>query len=541
MDWSDYLTFSANVSRGVTEAHKVYIAGGALILLMAWPTLVKLSKEVATGLLVLLALVSTANYLRWGPELISERVDSYDVIHYYLNAKYFDELGYLDLYPACLLADADNGGPFFKKQGNRYMAQDENGHHYETVAQGIARGRAVRDSKFTPERWKQFEHDFLFLQREGTPMGNSLWNDMIQDHGFNGTPVWTLLARPFAAHVPVESIKMLGFLDVGLLLLAFGAVFWAYGPVPTLWSIVFFTVSYSLRWPTVSWVFLRYDYIAGLLIAMALLKKERYYLAGFFAGWSATLRLFPAFWMWGPLSKGLAGLVRKQVHRQLLVFALGWVVVVGILELGAIVRFGPSTVITHMENMSDHNRAEQLSSRRIGLALALPFRGPWEVRHPPDPGREPCRFTPCRNIETWRKAEIGEQKPVRYGLALLVMIAMGWGLRNSRDDEAFGFGFIPIFLLTTMSYYYYIARVTLALVHASDLSKLRNQVGLVMLLGIELFSNWSESSWEGHRVFHIGYLSWALAVYAFVMMGMMLWEARLADPSRRSGARTTEA
>ncbi len=523
MDWNAYLTFSADVSRSVTEGHKVWIALAALVLLMAWPVLYKNAKQVAVGALILLSLVSTANYFRWGPKVATERIDSYDVIHYYLNAKYFDELGYLDLYPAIMLADLENDGPFFDG-GPQYMAQDENGHSYKPVRHAIARGRVVRSNNFTPERWKQFEHDFLHLQRVRYPMGDKLWRQMIQDHGFNGTPVWTLLARPFAELVPVEYIKALGYLDVVLLAIGFAAIAWAYGPVTMLWALVMFMLSYSLRWPTVSWVFLRYDWIAALLIAMACLKKQKHWLAGMFAGWSATLRLFPAFWMWGPFAKGLAGLTRRKVHRRLLVFAAGWIAIVAVLELGAMVRFGPATVTDHISNMSDHNSAEQLSSRRIGLALALPFRGPWEeqrVRR-----GQKCRFVPCRYIEDSRKDQVRDQKPIRYGLALLVMLVMGWGLRNSKDDEAFGFGFIPIFLLTTMSYYYYIARVTLAVVHASDLSKFRNQLGLTMLLAIELFSNWSESTWEGHRVFHIGYLSWALAAYVVLMMGFMLVEAR---------------
>ena len=41
----------------------------------------------------------------------------------------------------------------------------------------------------------------------------------------------------------------------------------------------------------------------------------------------------------------------------------------------ATLAVGPAAVAAHFENMLDHNRAAQLSSRRIGLALALPFRG----------------------------------------------------------------------------------------------------------------------------------------------------------------------
>ncbi len=571
MDWNTYLRFTADVSRTVTEGHKVYIALAALILVLLWPeqrrpvvgqglamgvlggvflanwkgyevvddrfllgllvatllwpALRALHEKLAPLLLVLLTLISIANYLRWGPKLAVERVDTYDLMHYYLNAKYFDELGYYDLYPACILADMENGGPRWDKGGTIYMAQDDDGHALRPLAHAVERGRVVRETRFTPERWKAFEADFLFLQREVYGMSDKMWRQMIQDHGFNGTPVWTLLARPFAELVPathfvrflgrdVPSIKIIGLLDVGLLALAFGLVGWAYGGPAAMWCILWFTVSYSLRWPTVSWVFLRYDWVAALLMAMVALKKKRPYIAGLLAAWSATLRLFPAFWMWGPFSKGVAGLVRKKVHRQLLVLALGFLVGVAILEAGAVARYGIHQVRIHLENMSDHNKAEQLSSRRIGLALALAYAGPWEKRPIP------------RIIEPHRKKRIGAQKPLRYGIGIAILVLMGWLLRRAEDDEAFGYGFVPIFLLTTMSYYYYISRVTLTLVHASDLSKRRNQVGLASLFGMELFSNWAEFTYREHRLFLIGTLAWLIVAYILVMMVFLHIDAR---------------
>jgi hypothetical protein len=113
---------------------------------------------------------------------------------------------------------------------------------------------------------------------------------------------------------------------------------------------------------------------------------------------------------------------------------------------------GPLNVREHFENMMDHNSAEQLSSRRIGFALALPFRGHLEPK----------------NITKAIKAEIEEQKPLRFGISFARLAGFAWGLRNKRDDETFAYGWIPFFLLTTASYYYYVVRVVLIAFHAGE-------------------------------------------------------------------------
>jgi hypothetical protein len=108
---------------------------------------------------------------------------------------------------------------------------------------------------------------------------------------------------------------------------------------------------------------------------------------------------------------------------------------------------------------------------------------------------------------------------------------MGWGLRRSSDDEAYGYGFLPFFLLTTASYYYYVARGTLAVLHGADLEKLRNRVGLTLVFAMEAFSNWAESTHPGHRSYLIGWLSWLLAIYALTMCIWLLVDAWRADRS----------
>jgi hypothetical protein len=517
-----------DVPRAVTELYKVWIALAAVPLALAWA---RLPIRARRPWLALLCVAAFVNYSRWGPDAWVRRLDAYDLLHYYVNAKYVDELGYLDLYPAMLLVDAEHGGPFFPK-AKRYMAQDAEGHHFEPVSHGVERGRVVRDTRFTAERWAAFTHDVLVLQRgigcrdrdrAGRclrELDDNLWEQLVNDHGFNGTPAWTWVAEPIANAVPVEHLKALGYLDVALLLVGLGAVGWAYGIDAALWAALFLFVTYSTRWPYLSWVFLRYDWVAALLVATAALRRPvgRWgpLIAGLAAGWAATLRLFPALWMWGPLCRGLWGLWEREVRRPLLVLAAGFLLAVGVLQVGATLRFGPERVAEHFENMMDHNSAEQLSSRRIGLAMAL--------------ATEPWRGLALeKSISGATRARVGAQTPVRYALGAALAVALGLALRRADDDEAYAWGFFPFFLLTTASYYYYVARITLIVAHAGRLDAPRHRVGLAMLIALEAGSAASETWAAGHRMLLIGGLAWGLLAYGVVQIGWLFAERRAAD------------
>jgi hypothetical protein len=464
-----------------------------------------LRPTVRRWVLVGLVVFAGLTYLRFGGRLLFQNTDNYDLFHYYLNSKYFDELGYYDLYPAGILVDHENGGPVLP-EGDKYLAQDEqSGHHWEPISDALDRGRIVKQ-RFTPERWQEFTHDALALQREKGQFDGGLWKQMIQDHGFNGTPAWVAEAKPLASIVPIEHKKLLCMIDVVLLVIGVLAIRWAYGGDAALWTTFFLFITYSTRWPTISWAYLRYDYVTSLLVALALIKKGRHFLAGIFTGHAAALRFFPAMYMFGPFAKGLFELLGGKLNRKLLALGLAFVLGAGAFVAVGTWTVGSLNVREHFENMMDHNSSEQLSSRRIGFALALPFRGSLDPK----------------NITKAMKAEIEEQKPLRFGISLLMLAGFAWGLRNKRDDETFAYGWIPFFLLTTASYYYYVVRVVLIAFHAGEIDRLRNRVGLGILLALEAMTNFNEVHFVDHRVFLVGCLAWGCFLYALVMLVMLV-------------------
>jgi hypothetical protein len=499
------------ISRTTEEAIKVWIALGAVGLVGAWRYL---PQRTATTILSLLLAFSVLNYARYSEDLPFKRIDTYDTIHYYLNAKYFSELGYYDLYPACIEADHENGGPRFGDPP-QYMAQDDSGDHFRPIEEAYARGPVVK-ARFTPERWRSFTHDFLMLQRDYKGLDKSTWSQMVQDHGYNGTTAWTAIAHPIVSIVPVEAIKWLAWLDVVLLVAAIGSVAWAYDGTAAMWTALFLMVTYSCRWPTISWAVLRYDYIAALIAATSLLKKGRPLWAGVLTGYSATLRLFPALWMSIPGLKGVAGLaLERKVQRPLLVLLGGFLLGVAVSQGYAFALLGTELARIHYENMAQHNSSEELSSRRIGLALALNYDGRMEPK----------------NITKAMKANIESQRHLRYGLAALVTLLIGWAFRKAPDDEVFALGFAPFFLFTTASYYYYVSRAPLVAVHGGNLRNARHAAGLAGLFLLEALANGCETWYPGYRVMLIGSLAWAICAYLAVMIAWRLHEVRGPSPA----------
>ncbi len=511
--WLDDMKFSRNRTE---EVKVTLLAMGIGIVALRWAWLrwleprgdsvAQWSSRVLAFLMLTLCFCTLTNYGRHGTRLIADRIDVYDVIHYYLGPKYFDELGYFDLYPACILADMENGGPHFTNPPT-YQAQDIDGYEVRAFNAALKHGQQVK-ARFSEERWQAFSHDFITLQREYYGLTTKYWQQLVNDHGFNGTPAWTGYAAPLVNLVPVESVKLLGYLDIGLVLVGIAVGWWAFGGWSAAFLFFFLLTTYSTRWPTFSWAILRYDYAVALIIATAMAKKGKPLLAGICAGHAAAMRIFPATWLLGPGVQGAWQLLR---HRRLsvyaLVFFLGVVGWIGLLETNFAAQFGGQAIVTHWKGMTDHMKPENLSSRREGLAIALAYRGE-------------------RN-EGWsfkRIDRVGEQETPRKVVGVLMILALAWALRRADRAEAFALGFVPFFALATASYYYYVVRAPLILIHACDLRKTRNAVALAFLLGAELFCNYAQQYMGGNRIFVIGWLGWSLLLYCLGMIVVLLVE-----------------
>lgn len=523
------------MSRELVETHKVGLAAAAAALVglyWAWhrwlePRGGRWAGRARAGLntlLALLALSSFLNYSRLHPTYVwVERVDTYDLCHYYLNARYFEELSYFNLYPAIVLADLEEG-PHYKNPPI-FQSQDENDYFMVEYA-AFVRDRAEHDrirGLFTPERWQSFKHDFTVLQRELVGFSQKTWYQMLVDHGFNGSPAWVLWAQPLASRVPVEYVKLLGYVDALWLLAALGATAWAYGWRSAGLLTVFLFTTYSTRWPNFTWAFGRYDYVSALIIGLALVRKGRPVLGGAAVGIAAAFRIFPAVWMYGPGFKGVFELLaRRRFNRRLLALAVGFFGVLVLLYAGVAARYGLDPAERHLVKLSAHTTEKNLSSMRQGFAIAVAYQGETDIKR----------------MDDARRLRVQRQKRWRTPLAVGLVLLLGWGLRRARDDEALAMGFIPFFLMATASYYYYVVRGTMVALHGGELGRLRNAVGLMLLFGIEVVLNALQTAdeTEAYRVVHMGWMGRLCALYALVMTAWFLWEGRQAALAERAAA-----
>ncbi len=474
------------------------------------------------AVLIAFTMFSTVNYARYDTDTSFVSSDGYDLMHYYLNAKYFDELGYFRLLPAMIIAD-NEVGEWCPRQIPVYLAQDENDYVKKSRSHALEREKEIK-SYFTPERWSQFVHDSVYLLRE-KPFGMDckLWRMLLQDHGFNGTPVWTLIARPIASAIPVEIIKLATWLDVLWIVAALAAVFWAFGIETFAFAWLFITVCYSFRWPHIPWAFLRYDWISSMVISICMVKKEKFAIGGAFMAYATLMRYFPGLWLFAIFGKGVHALfvrteipvnrIWERIPMRYYQMAFGFFLTLIVLVGASAARDGISAHKQSLLNMAAHVQPHNLSSRRQGLSVTLTYRGETDL-----------------HLITKEKKEMVAkiEKPVRIA-SIAIIIIFSLFLTRGKDWEVIGLGFIPYFMLTTSSYYYYIIRLTGVIIHAADLSKKRNVFGLAFLFLIEVFTNGIQHHYPDNRYLLISIMGVMLILYSLTMIGWFgydWWKAR---------------
>ncbi len=249
------------------------------------------------ALLAASALLAVENYRATDYYRYGTYLNAYEFFHYYLGSKYQGELGSTRLYAAALIADDETGRKWNHSSGTiRDLATGGN-----IKADDVLKNRDAVKQHFTPERWETFKKDVVWLKKR---MVDSRWAGVLKDKGYNGTPVWGMVVGTlFTNRVSTDSdagMMCLALLDPLLILLAFAAVVWAFGPRAALFMIVLLGTNYMMKWWHMKGALLRTDYAVCMLFCACFLKKRWYATAGVFLAWSALSRIFPAVLLFGP-------------------------------------------------------------------------------------------------------------------------------------------------------------------------------------------------------------------------------------------------
>jgi hypothetical protein len=217
-----------------------------------------------------------------------------EMFHYYLGPKYFNELGYYELYNAVIAADTEQGNalagqPFYTDLRTYQNAQRA------TALEHVDRVKSL----FSEERWNAFKDDVAFFKRATDMPRTPGLILFLMDHGYNASPVSTFVLGLITNAVPVTHLGLLAALDVLLVVAMVVLVFRTFGfEMGALFSVYFF-VNILSGHEYLSGSLLRYDWLFYIVVAVCLLEKGRHALSAFFLTLAAMMRVFPAALLYG--------------------------------------------------------------------------------------------------------------------------------------------------------------------------------------------------------------------------------------------------
>jgi hypothetical protein len=445
------------------STHNIY---PLLILLVLWFLWLKLEKRAgfvernSIKILILLAplaLITHMSFLRFDRELPQS---GWDFFHYFMGPKYFSELGYTDLYRAQTVADyEDDRGTYHPKVWVRDLKD-----YSLTVKASIIAEREEVVALFSPERWQEFKSDAsAFRQYDFKNRQVPRWT---QDHGYNGSPLTTVINRGLIRILPLSVpnfvwiVSWFDLLLVGAAALLTGRVL---GARWALFSIIFFSLNPLNNYATIGISFLRYIYYVSLALGVVALLRNRNVTSGVLFAIATHLRLFPVLLPLALFAGHLLSPERRSLLRARRSFYFSFATT-GALLLG-LTSFvgtpdGEPVWKTFFENTLLHSRVVSVNQ----VTLRYPFRysaeaNRWIDQHTPKAiewGAE-TRRTLERNASWFHLAVAG-----------FVALSMVFLRRVHREEEALFAGLVWLFAWTHISSYDYLVLSLVPLIFCDD-------------------------------------------------------------------------
>lgn len=427
----------------------------------------------------LLVALGAMNYYRFDSKNLLEERNYDDITYYYLNSKYFEELGYTNLYAAMLVAD--NEGP--KRFSRVRQFRDLRNYEVKPVAEAFRQREEIK-GLFSDARWKQFSHEINYIS--GKWKGGD-WRYLFSDHGYNPPPTWTLVGGFFARLCPVETIKIIASIDIVLVLAMFVAILWAFGIDVFIFAFLFYVTTLSGHWPMVGQALLRFDWLAGVVIGMVLFKKEKHAASGAALVYAGLMRLFPMVFFLPFAVAILRDLFwRRTLQRKYLYFMIGAAAMASVLVGGAFARYGADAFVASKEKMALHAGPDSYSSHRVGLGDAMIFHGETD-----------------RGEMSIHGGTLGKAEEIRARMPYLTIIALGMVaflvvLQLRTKDVAYRF--MPlcvaiIFIMTTPQVNYFNIRILLFIWSVYWFKPWRSTTGLFILFGTEAVARYCDMSY----------------------------------------------
>lgn len=386
----------------------------------------------------------------------------HEFFHYYLGAKYFRENGYEGLYDCTALADAELAEQqHVRPRIGGWVRDLDDVLVDKTYEQAKAQCRDEIRPRFSDRRWREFEDDLRELQRL---VPDGWWGDVVFDAGFNPPPSWVVVGGAFANAIPIRAGGVPTFLlatslDVLLLLACFLALRSAFGDATAAMAGVFFGATFIATYAWNGGAFLRYTWVAALVLALAATRRGRWALAGALFAASTCDRLFPiGFAAGAALPLAVRAIRSPEDRRKLARFGAGFGGTVAALVGVSLALYGVRAWEVFFERILRHGDVYYVM--HIGLKKVLTWRD-WV------PHQDFRNHYGLHNFHDWNlrlRATWHAMWPIAIPIQLAGALGAAWASLRRRPYEAsLLFGVVGMFFFNIPANYYY---VVLALVPA---------------------------------------------------------------------------
>jgi hypothetical protein len=371
-----------------------------------------------------------------------------DSFHYYIGAKYFDELGHTRLYACTAIADAESGANTGVEQR---LLRDLVTNRLEPTTSVLAFPQACKQH-FDAARWAAFQRDVAWF-RNRVPLPR--WHAIQRDHGYNPPPTWTAIGAVLAGSGPATDARILalGLIDPLLLAAMWAAVAWAFGWRVTCVAVIFWGTNAFAGFGWTGGSFFRQAWLASAIGGICLLRRGRPAAAGACLATAAAFRIFPVALLVAVAVRALwslRGSGPKRPEPRHLRFGAGALAAAGVLYTVSLVAVGGMGPWFEFVDNSRTHLATPLKNH-VGLRTVLAHDAERVDRLIRDGSAEE-RYLEWRAAREARSAE----NAASYWVALAgFAVLLAFAVRGQPDWVAatLGIGLIPVAFELTNYYY----------------------------------------------------------------------------------------
>ncbi len=211
-------------------------------------------------------------------------VHRWEQFHFYMGSKYLTEIGYDNIYRASIVAVAERTQRFPPGRMRDPIS-------FEIVSTQIPADEALAvRARFSPERWKEFQHDLHFFITNKLP-----GRKVLIDHGNTGSPAWAIFASGFTELFGANrlAVNIYALLDPVLLLVFFVFARRVFD-LPTACAAACICLLAPRAYSYLGGSLLRLDWLFAAGMSLCLLQAGRFKSAGGFLGYAVLSKPFCA-------------------------------------------------------------------------------------------------------------------------------------------------------------------------------------------------------------------------------------------------------